>query len=184
MTKTIIARWQEWAGTGLQHLVLTQDAERIVADAIAIVSDEGARFTAHFVVTCDARWRTREVEVELFGEGRRIDLASDGDGNWRDGAGVKLPALAGAIDVDITITPYTNTLPIRRLGLGPGQSAELKVCYIEPPALTVRISPQRYTCLTPTRYRYESLDTGFMRDIEIDGDGLVTIYPDLFRRLF
>jgi hypothetical protein len=44
--------------------------------------------------------------------------------------------------------------------------------------------PQRYTCLEPLkRYRYESIDSDFTRDIEVDRSGLVVTYPGLFRRL-
>jgi hypothetical protein len=52
------------------------------------------------------------------------------------------------------------------------------------PELTVTTDRQRYTCIEPNRrYRYESLDSDFTRDIEVDGHGLVVTYPDLFRRV-
>ena len=56
--------------------------------------------------------------------------------------------------------------------------------YIQLPELTVTTDRQRYTCLDPNRrYRYESLDSDFTREIEVDGDGLVVTYPGLFRRV-
>jgi hypothetical protein len=55
--------------------------------------------------------------------------------------------------------------------------------YVLLPELTVTLERQRYTCLEPgRRYRFESLESGFTRDIEVDGAGLVTTYPDLFHR--
>ena len=44
---------------------------------------------------------------------------------------------------------------------------------------------QRYTKLDPAgrRYRYESVDSDFTRDIEVDEHALVVTYPGLFRRL-
>jgi hypothetical protein len=122
--------------------------------------------------------------VGLVGAERGLDLSSDGAGRWTDRSGTPLPDLAGAIDVDLTATPFTNTLPIRRLGLRSGQAETITVVYVEVPALTVVASRQRYTCLEPgRRYRFESLDSGFTRDIEVDDDGLVLTYPDLFRRV-
>lgn len=85
--------------------------------------------------------------------------------------------------MDITATPFTNTLPIRRLRLRSGQAETILVAWVEVPALTVVAKPQRYTCLEPGRYRFEALDSGFTRDIEVDEDGLVRTYPDLFRRV-
>ena len=67
----------------------------------------------------------------------------------------------------------------RRLALG----FLFLVAYVALPELTVTIDPQRYTCLDrDRRYRFESLDGDFTRDIEVDAGGLVVTYPGLFRR--
>jgi len=29
----IVARWQDWTGTGLEHLVLTEEPDQVVAEA-------------------------------------------------------------------------------------------------------------------------------------------------------
>ena len=184
MTAIITARWRDWAGEGLQHLVLTQGSDEIVAEAVVVGEEEGERFGARFRITCDAAWRTRKVEVGMVGTERRIDLRGDGAGRWHDEAGKHLPELDGAIDVDLPLTPFTNTLPIRRLNLGIGQSADLRIVYIVLPAFSVTVSPQRYVCLEPLRrYRYESLDGDFVREVEVDSNGLVVTYPDLYRRV-
>ena len=183
MSRTLEARWQDWAGTGLQHLVLREGADGIVADAVVVGDEEGVRFGALFRIACDSAWRVRRVEVETVG-GPAVLLTADGAGHWRDGTGAARPELDGAIDVDLPMTPFTNTLPIRRLSLRAGESADLRVVYIVMPQGTVTISPQRYTCLQPLRrYRYQSLDSDFVAEVEVDADGLVTTYPDLFRRL-
>ena len=82
------------------------------------------------------------------------------------------------------LTPFTNTLPIRRLKLRAAQAAEIVTVYILVPSLTLTTDPQRYTCIEPLkRYRYESIDSDFTRDIEVDRRGLVVVYPGLFSRL-
>jgi uncharacterized protein len=64
-----------------------------------------------------------------------------------------------------------------------GESADLRVVYIILPDFTITIDPQRYVCLEEgRRYRYQSLDSDFVREIDIDADGLVVTYPGLFRR--
>lgn len=185
MEKTIVARWQDWEGTGIQHLVLRRSPQRIVAEAVVVGREEGTEFGAHFRIECDGEWRARRVTAGLVGGEGIVELASDGAGHWRDGGGATLPDLDGAIDVDLPVTPFTNTLPIRRLGLGAGQSADLKVAYVMLlPEPRVVPDPQRYVCLEPgRRYRYDSLDSDFVREIEVDEDGLVTLYPGLFRRI-
>jgi hypothetical protein len=184
MSRTIVARWQDWSGTGIQHLVLKESADDVVVDCAVIGSEEDFQFAARFRILCDGAWRVKKVEAGVIGDDRHIELSSDGAGRWRDGRGEPLPHLEGAVDVDLPITPFTNTLPIRRLGLGAGQSADIRVAYIRLPEFTVETDPQRYICLEPgRRYRYESLDSDFVREIDIDADGLVVTYPGLFRRV-
>ena len=56
-----------------------------------------------------------------------------------------MPELRDCIDVDITATPFTNTLPINRLRLAPGQSADISVVYVTTPGLDISVSAQRYS---------------------------------------
>jgi uncharacterized protein len=185
MDRTIVARWQDWSGDGLQHLVLRMRSDRIVAEGAIVATVAGVRFAATYRVECDGAWRTRAVRARLIGDGdREVDLTSDGAGHWRDGRGAALPELDGAMDVDLSATPFTNTLPIRRLDLAEGQTADIRAAYVSLPDLTVTLDPQRYTCLTRgQRYRYESLDSDFVRDIDVDDESLVVTYPGLFRRV-
>jgi hypothetical protein len=191
----IVARWQAWEEAGLEHLVLQEGPQGIVAEASIIgqssnngASNNGAADETPFAMTyriaCDPDWRVRTVEARLVGMACSIHIASDGMGTWTTAGGSPLPALDGAIDVDIMATPFTNTLPIRRLDLAEGQSADIQVAYVSVPDLTLSLARQRYTCLTAgALYRFDALESGFTRDIGIDQDGLVTEYPGLFRRI-
>jgi uncharacterized protein len=184
VSRTVIARWRDWSGEGLEHLFLRERPEGILADSAVVGADDGELFAARSRILFDTGWQARRLEVSLVGDDRRLDLTSDGVGHWTDPSGAPRPDLAGAIDVDLTATPFTNTLPIRRLGLRSGQSETIQVVYVRLPDLSVTTSRQRYTCLqSGRRYRYESVDSDFAREIEIDDDGLVVTYPGLFRRV-
>ncbi len=183
MSTSTIARWRDWAGTGIEHLVLTVDTDGVVAESALLgTTDIGAVFALRYRIRCDSSWYVRELGISAVGDARRFELVSDGAGSWRNDAGMPLPELAGAIDVDLPVTPFTNTLPIRRLGLVVGASAEIAVAYVGFPDLAVRTEPQRYTRVAERRYRFESLDGDFVRDIDVDEHGLVVTYPGLFRR--
>ena len=174
-------RWRQWQGPGVEHLVLRQSADGISAESVAVSAD-AEPFAVHYRIACSPDWRTMEVEVSLVG-GARAVLTTDGLGNWsRDG--VPVTELAGALDPDLTVTPFTNTLPVRRLKLKRGESAEIAAVFIELPQLSIVKRRQRYTCLEEgRRYLYESLVSGFRREIEIDGQGLVVTYPDFWQRI-
>lgn len=131
----------------------------------------------------------RSVGVaEPGSESAAIDLLADGEGGWTTRDGATVPEFGGCVDVDLSATPFSNTLPIRRLGLAPEESMELSVAYIQVGKTRVRAEPQRYTRLPQTaggeHYRYEGLGSGFTADLPVDEDGLVLDYPGLFRRVF
>lgn len=100
------------------------------------------------------------------------------DGTWWID-GTERPDLVEAQDLDLTASPpLTNSLPIRRLRLLPGQSAEIVTAYVSVPDLAVTPpDPQRYTRLSLDRYRYESLSSDFHRVLTVDMKGLVREYP-------
>jgi hypothetical protein len=184
MSRSIVARWQSWDAKGIEHLVLREGSREVVAESVVVGSADDSVFALRYLIRCDKSWRVRSAEVAVIGSDRKIEIAGDGKGNWSDSSGKHLPKLAGATDIDLSATPFTNTLPIRRLKLRAGHSAEIVTVYILAPALTLATDPQRYTCLEPLkRYRYESIDSDFMREIEVDRRGMVVTYPGLFRRL-
>jgi hypothetical protein len=78
----------------------------------------------------------------------------------------------------------TNTLPVRRLALKPGDSTEIRLCYIDVPGLTASPARQRYTALDDgATVLFEAIDSGFRAELPLDEDGIVRDYPGLFRRL-
>ena len=180
--------WTPWQGPGLEHLRLATDEREILADGLIVGLDDGRPFRLRYAVRCDPAWRVREVGVASLDTGGDLHLVADGRGAWTAADGTPLSTLDGCLDVDLSASPFTNTLPIRRLALAPGQSADLAVAYVAVPALTVTVDPQRYRCLDARadggRYRYESLDSVFAADLPVDADGLVLDYPGLFRRVW
>lgn len=183
--KKIIARWQDWSGKGIEHVVLKQNPDHITADGVILALGDSGPFAITYHIACDISWRVNRLAISELGSSLTIQLASDGVGNWTERSGAALPQLAPAIDVDISSTPFTNTLPIRRLNLREGQSKEIVTAYLQVPGFELTTDRQRYTCLVPGKlYRYESVGNDFTREIKVDSDGLVVNYPGLFRRMF
>jgi hypothetical protein len=179
--------WSTLHEPGMEHLHLT-DASGEVVGTGTVLGVAGKAFHLVYEVRAASDWRVRSCAVSVEGASSQVlYLASDGMGHWADAAGQRLPTLDGCLDVDIMVTPFTNTLPIRRLALASGKSAEITVAYIGVPDLAVRPARQRYTHLTQTAdggaYRYEGLDTGFRADLVVDGAGLVLDYPGIWGRL-
>ncbi|WP_244849277.1 putative glycolipid-binding domain-containing protein [Caballeronia sp. SL2Y3] len=175
------ARWAQRDGRGLEHLMLDERSDGVVIESVVAGEGEAGAFGITYRIECDVRWQVTRLAVKLAGGGS-IDLHRAQA--WTDEHGAPQEALDGCTDVDIIATPFTNTLPIRRLRLQPGERREIRVAYVRVPEMTVSAVAQAYTCIEPNRrYRFEGLDTGFTAEIAVDEDGLVTDYPGLFERI-
>ncbi len=183
-----VVRWRDWDGEGLEHCTYLKDHSGLILEGVVAGTREGL-YGGHYFVRTDANFRTREVRFEYV-SGPRLHIESDTEGHWRDLISDRtIPSLDGCLDVDIGVTPATNTLPIKRLNLNEQESQEITVAYV--PLLSQiegnflpRRAEQRYTCLVlDQRYRYEGLFRTFTAELEIDEFGLVLDYPDTFRRV-
>lgn len=143
---------------------------------------------------------TRELELTATTEDwrRHLLLRHDGSGNWDSQAEDEgevpggawngpLPDLSDALDIDIENSPLTNTMPILRHDFHREGTGEFLMAFVTTPALNIEASPQRYEHVRATKsgsvVRYISRDGDFTADLELDGDGLLTFYPRLARRV-
>lgn len=178
-----VAQWVPETGAGAEHVVLNETPRGVTAEGVVVGSRFGTPYGAHYRVELARDWTVRRVLVALT-DARTLVVSADGNGHWRDIDGKPLAALDGCIDVDISATPLTNTLPIRRLGLKNGERREIRVAYLALPALTIEPAEQAYTCIEPRRrYLYEGLFRQFQAELAIDANWLVEDYPTLFKRI-
>lgn len=177
-------RWRPAKGEGLEHVTLSETQQGYSANGVAVGARGGAPYGLTWRVETDRGWNTTGLWL-MNTDGVSLALAGDGAGNWRadTAEGPLLPEFSGCIDVDIAATPFTNTLPIRRLGLKVGESARIRVLYLPVPALAPEVVEQRYTRLAPRRWLYEGLFRGFQAELEVDADGIVLDYPETFLRM-
>jgi hypothetical protein len=171
--------WQRLDVAGLEHFQLWADPDGFRLEGTVIAVHESEPLRLHYEVGCTPAWETRSAALSLTaGEAtRELRLAAEGTG---------VAGLAGCVDVDISLTPSTNTLPIRRLGLldlAVGESRDVTAAWVRFPALSVEPLSQRYTRLAARRFRYESGGGAFRADLEVDDLGLVVSYPPFWRRV-
>ena len=178
--------WLPWEDPGAEHLRLTLWADGAHADSLILRRKGQDDLRVHYRMEIDSSWQVRTLHLAILGSEHALHLESDAAGNWtvnrKDAS-----ELAGCSDLDIEVTPFTNTLPIRRLALPAGETAASRVAYVPVPELAVRPVEHRYTSLAPWGpkggcYRYENPASGFTADLPVDADGLVIDYPDTFRR--
>jgi uncharacterized protein len=175
--------WTGKAYYSLENCLVSTGATASIITSTIIGLYDGAIYKVDYRIKTNANWETIFLEINSRHNNRlqTIRFEGDGKGNWTNN-GQKDEQFNGCVDVDIAVTPFTNTLPIRRLNLVPNQSQEIKVVYCDLLAQEVKPVRQQYTCLSPTQYHYQNIPNDFEAVIEVDKAGLVVDYPTLFVR--
>lgn len=197
--------WQRKDTTGTEH-ALVDARHGLYARGHQLAVDPIA-YTCRYEVQTDPTWATARLDVSAEGAGWvrsvRLELAA---GRWRvtateqgdlDAAltaagharaglpGMEDPDLLyGAFDVDLSGSPLTNSLPIRRLDLARAENGvahRLSVAWVLVPSLEVVQADQIYTAIGDGKVRYAS--ETFSADLTIDDDGFVLDYPGLAERV-
>jgi uncharacterized protein len=174
--------WRRIDMTGLELLALREVENGVAVESTVICGwDGGYRLDHAWTLTPD--WRVQSLRVvrrDVYGH-RTLVLEREREG-WRvDGAA--RPDLDGAAEPDVSVTPFCNTLVMRRVP--DGGSLTVDTAWIDADAMIVARSRQRYDHKSPGLYRYIDLGTaaGFEADLRVDAARLVLHYEHLFERV-
>jgi len=108
---------------GLEHLILQQGTQ-IAAEGLIVGMLKDAAYRIQYQIVCDVKWNTQSVSAKNLLDGKEFILTKSGD-EWLNEQDRVIEALNGCSDVDIMVTPFTNTLPIKRLNLKQNESKEI-----------------------------------------------------------
>ena len=181
------ANWEWTDRPGLETASFAAGDAGVVARGRVLVVLDGAPLRASYTTEHDALWRFREATVETgpLDAPRELHIRRLPDARWEVDRAPR-PDLDGCEDIDLMVTPYTNTPPIAAHSLALGESRKLRVAWVRFPELEVHAVEQEYTRLDPgtgpERYRYRNLESGFVGELSVDADGLVLDYGPWKRR--
>jgi hypothetical protein len=164
-------------------LLSTTDAGTEV-NSVIIGTFENKIYRIEYFIKTNQNWETvlLEIKSQFADKTDCLDFQSDGKGNWMTN-GKHAEQFNGCIDIDISLTPFTNTLPINRLKLSESEKHLINVLYIDVLEQQTKPVRQRYTRLSETEYKYENVPNDFEAVITVDELGLVVNYPELFMRI-
>lgn len=169
--------WAAWGGGEDQTATIRWENEGFT------VVGKVSRERIEYVLRLTPTWKVSQFLLFRDLEEPDLWLATDGHGRWGEMNGAHLTELDGCYDVDLACTPFTNTLPIRRLPLLEGHAAELPVVSIDPETLEVRVVRHLYARVRSHRWSDRTLPTGAVAEFDVDEHGLVIDQPGLFRRV-
>ncbi|QIY89174.1 putative glycolipid-binding domain-containing protein [Chryseobacterium gallinarum] len=179
--KTLI--WQGIAFQSLEYFKLKEENGNHIANSRIIGRYHDSIYTIDYHITIDKDWNTLDflIESEINTVKHTLKGKKIQD-EWEINNSMN-PDLKGFIYIDISLTPFTNTLPINNLKLPVNGSQEIKVIYIDVLNNVIKPVSQQYTRIAPDTYHYDNLQTDFKADILVDADGLVVSYPELFEKI-
>lgn len=150
--------------------------------------EDGHVWALRYVIELDERWTTTTATAwAISGRGgTELRLDVDASGRWHAN-GVAVPDLDGCLDVDLEASACTNTIPVHRLHLDIGQSADAPAVYVRAPDLGVERIEQRYTRVADDglhqRYDYRAPNFDFGCRLVYDDAGLILEYPGIASRV-
>ncbi|MGK4566276.1 putative glycolipid-binding domain-containing protein [Flavobacterium sp. 3HN19-14] len=140
-------------------------------------------YHCEYEIMTDNQWKTIGFQLTIRVGWKELVLEiQKSHGKWI-GENGELSDFDDCHDIDISVTPFTNTLPINRLSLEIGQPQTIKVIYIDVLKQEVYPIEQIYTKISKHTYRYENTTNDFKAEITVDDNGFVIDYPNLFGRI-
>jgi hypothetical protein len=169
-------RWTTWDGDAEETLTLTWENEGWTASGTV------GRERVQYVIRLSPTWQVRQFLLFRDLDEPDLWLATDGAARWGEMNGAHRVELDGCYDVDLACSPFPRTIPIRRLPLHTGHTADVPVVRIDVETLDVRAVPMRYTRVERHRWRVTDVSTGVTDEFDVDDHGLVVDLPEAFRR--
>ncbi|MEY4174014.1 MAG: hypothetical protein RI900_1179 [Actinomycetota bacterium] len=168
-------RWSTWDHEHLDTTTVRWENEGFTVTGVL------TRERVEYVLRLSASWQARQFILFRDLEEPDLWLATDGAGRWGEMNGAHRTEFDGCYDVLLAGAGFTLGLPLRRLPLLEGHTAELPVVVVDPDTLEARAEVHRYTRLGSHRWRHD--DGNHHREFDVDAHGLVLDYPDAFRRV-
>ena len=175
--------WTGIAYHSLEHCVLTHSDESIEVNSVIVGANDDKIFRIDYSIKVNRNWESifLEVKTQLSEKEVSINCHSDGRGNWTKN-GEAVNEFKDCIDIDISLTPLTNSLPINRLQWALNKPQQINVLFLDILSQEMLVVKQRYTKLSDTEYKFENVPNDFEAIITVDESGMVVNYPELFIR--
>jgi hypothetical protein len=180
-----VTLWRRLDAPGHDAAALVRCSNGAEIHGAAVFREHGSVCALAYRVACDPAWRTTATEVDGWCDGRPVGLRirRTREGHWWLNERT-CPEVIGCDDVDLSFTPATNLLPIRRLALRVGAAAEVRAAWLAWPEAALAPITQRYARRSAETYDYEADVPGqgrFAAVLRVGPESWVLDYGDLWR---
>ncbi|WP_335872761.1 putative glycolipid-binding domain-containing protein [Bacillus sp. 2205SS5-2] len=178
--------WEHKEQSGSEYLRISENDTNIIAEGLVLFTYKRDAYKFSYEVIMDINWHTKRVEIINLELNEKLQLDSNCKGKWFL-ENSELLEMGGVIDIDISVTPFSNTLPINRFKWELGQERNFNMLYIDVPTLEFMKLQQQYKFIGSSdngirKFQYKCRD--FETVVTVDQDGLIIEYPDVFIRRY
>ena len=139
-------------------------------------------YLAEYCIKTNKDWETFFVELKYRHSNNQVKLILKKENDSWLLNNAKANEFNNCFDIDISLSPLTNSLAVNRLKLSNNQEQKIKVIYINILEQELKPVEQIYKRLSKTKYLYQNVPNDFEAEIEVDESGFVVSYPSLFKR--
>lgn len=169
------AHWTTWDAEHDETVTISWENEAWT------VSGSVGRENVHYVLRLTPFWHVSQFLLFRDLDEPDLWLGTDGRGRWGEVNGAHRPDLDGHHDLWLPCTPFTHSLPIRRLPLAVGEAIDFAVLRVDVDTLGI----------VPVGAKYERLDERSWRasigdqtsEFDVDDFGLPHDIDGHFRRV-
>jgi hypothetical protein len=175
--------WKGQLYNSIENCLVRMSNRKIVATSTVIGYFQNTIFKLEYRIETSRNWETLLVEIQTQFQNRNENIVfkSKGKGKWTKN-GKPVNDFDNCIDIDISLSPFTNSLPVNRLKLANNEAKEINVLYFDILDQQVKAVKQKYRRLSETEYKYQNIPNDFEAVIVVDELGIVLQYPGLFER--
>ncbi len=178
-----IILWRGLLYKSLEHCKIQKQDDGFNVESVIIGHYQHQVYKIDYLIRVNEDWSARGFEIRSEIEGVEAPIAGSKTGeDWLVNGTVR-PDLRGLLYIDISLTPFTNSLPVNNLRLEVGQSQDIKVLYVDVLNNEIKAVSQRYLKKGKDLYLYENLAKNFSATIKVDEHGFVKDYPELFEEV-
>ena len=183
MTATVLAcvEWRALDREGTDRCRLSRAAHGWLLVGHARFWDDLGFAALDYVVRCDTGWATLSADIAGEHDGREVQVRIQRSGARWWVNDLEQEAVSGAVDIDLSFTPATNLMPLRRLMDRRDIMLDTNAAWLRYPMAALTPLDQTYSRTErPGCVRYTAQQTRYETELMVDSSGFVTLYPELW----
>jgi len=124
--------WKATDHPSLEHCVLNYSQRSIDISSVIIGKSEKDIYRVDYSITLNKKWELKAATINIESNKlkKKFTVKQSTNGNWLLNNKIA-KRFHNCTEIDISLTPFTNSLPINRIGFSKGQDEKIKVIYFD-----------------------------------------------------